>query len=158
MATTQNLSTGVLVDTSAFKNFAKTLRKVAPDLAKELRTNLRKAGDEVAEIARAKASAFSSTRIPPSVRVRVRGVAIFVEAGGKDAPNAAPIENKGRGHVRHPVFIPKSELPGPRGSWTSKNSPPAFLTPAAKEGQELVVAKAVEALDAVIAKIPLEFK
>ena len=26
---------------------------------------------------------------------------------------ASAIENKGKGHVRHPVFVPEDKLPGP---------------------------------------------
>jgi len=68
------------------------------------------------------------------------------------APNAVPIENHGKGFVRHPVFVPKSELPGPPGSWTDKHSHPSFLAAAAKGKEEEMAKSFEELLDVVVAE------
>lgn len=139
---------------SPFKNFARFLRAASPILATELRRGLRSAGEAVAALARDKAG-FSS-RIPLSIKVQVRGVGVSVVAGGSKAPNAVAIENGGKGFVRHPTFVPLSQLPGPPGSWTSLNSHAAYLQPAAVEGQAIAVAEALEAIDKSVASIPEE--
>jgi len=64
------------------------------------RTALLKGAERIAVDARAKAS--WSTRIPGSVEVKALGSRISVTA---DAPNAAPLENRGKeGEFKHPVF------------------------------------------------------
>jgi hypothetical protein len=152
---TSTLNTGVRVDVTAFKSFAKALRLAAPELATELRKGLRAAGEAVAALARARAE--YSTRIPSSIKVQVRNVGVAVVAGGSKAPNASPIENRGKGYVRHPVFVPKNELPGPPGSWTSDGSHPAFLSPAVEDGRNIAFGAAIDALDKAVASIPTEF-
>jgi hypothetical protein len=89
-----------------------------------LRKGLRYSGGLVA--ARVKGNASFSKRIPASVKVRASGIVVSVIAGGEKAPNAAPIENRGKGHVRHPVF-------GNTDVWTEKNSPPAWFTPGVQD-------------------------
>lgn len=87
-----------------------------------LRQRLAVIGAEVAHEAEQRAG---SERIQVHSRVTAAGnVRIYVEGDP-----GVPIENNGKGFVRHPVFIPRSQLPGPPGRWTSKNSRPAFLLP-----------------------------
>lgn len=129
-STAQSENTGmVMVDTRALAAAAKQLRETAPAGWAAARKGLAAAGELIKADAASRSS--YSSRIPASLRVRVTGGGIVkVVAGGSSAPNAAPIENHGRGFVRHPVFIPRAQLPGPPGRWTAKNSHPAYLTPA----------------------------
>jgi hypothetical protein len=89
----------------------------------------------------AQGRASYSSQIPASGRVRVTA------SGNPEvvftAPNATPIENRGRGMVRHPVY-------GNREAWTAKNSHPAFAAPALAAHQAEVLAAIEKALvDAV---------
>lgn len=118
---TSRIARGETVDVSDFSRFAKVLRKKAPESATKMRKGLRASGMIVSE--RTKANASFSSRIPGSVSVRTSGASVSVTAGGTKAPNAAPIENKGKGYVRHPVF-------GDMSNWTGKNSHGPWFTPA----------------------------
>jgi hypothetical protein len=100
------------------------VRRACPEAWKALRVRLRAIGEVVAQDARADAS--YSTRIPQTIKVRVTsGGNVKVVMGGDAAPDAVPIENKGKGFVRHPTFGKRGA-----GDWTSKNSHPAILLPA----------------------------
>jgi len=144
-ARTSMSGTPLSVDVSELKAFAKDLRAADKQLAKAMQLRLRKAGELVADEARRRSS--FSRRIPASIKVRVSGVTVKVVAGGSQAELAAAVENHGRGYVRHPVFVPKSQLPGPPGRWTNKNSHPAFLAPALEAKQEQVVEMVAAAVD-----------
>lgn len=109
-------------DASSLRKMGSQLRKSQPALYRETGRALREVGKRVASRALENASEFAKT--PPTMRVSASGVnAVRVTAGGPGADWKA-IENHGKGHVRHPVF-------GNRQVWTEKNSPPAFLLPAA---------------------------
>lgn len=133
MATSDSIS----VDTTSLTQLAKDLRKAAPDVSKKMNTRLRNAGKLVAGAAKVNAS--YSTRIPASVKVNRRGVNVTVTAGGPGAANAAPIENRGKGFVRHPVY-------GNKDVWTAKNSHPAFLLPALASQEDAVVTEVASAV------------
>src|SRR5438105_3625133 len=91
------------IDVSQLKKLATDLRRASPLLAKSFLAELGRAGDVVAQSAKEKAS-FSS-RISGTIKVRRRGVAVRVQAGGDAAPDAAPFEHGGvGGSFRHPVF------------------------------------------------------
>lgn len=112
----------VRVDARSISRASREVRRASPAAWKALRAELVAIGNVVAQDARSDAS--YSTRIPGSIKVRVTsGGNVKVVMGGDAAPNAVPIENGGRGHVRHPVF-------GNRDVWTDKNSRPAILLPA----------------------------
>lgn len=112
----------VRIDARSIARASREIRRASPEAWKALRVRLREIGEVVA--ADARSDADYSTRIPGSVKVRVTGGGnVKVVMGGDAAPNAVPIENKGRGFVRHPTF-------GHRDRWTSKNSKPAILLPA----------------------------
>ena len=107
-------SGGVGIDTSAFKLLAKDLRKANVLASRNLRAGLRGVGEVVAVEARSRAAQYSST-IPPTIKVRVAGTTVSVQAGSADVPIAALFElgNTGgrksaaasvRGSFRHPVF------------------------------------------------------
>lgn len=122
---TSRIARSETVDVSDFKRFARALRKAAPETATKMRKGLRTSAGVIAE--GAKANASFSERIPASVKVRTSGVTVAVIAGGEKAPNAAPIENRGKGKVRHPVF-------GNPDVWTDKNSHDSWFTPAVRDG------------------------
>lgn len=107
------------VDTSGLTRLARGLREAGPAVQLAFRTAAAAGGASVLAVANANAS--YSTQIPASGSVQLS------RAGNVritwTAPDAAPIENDGRGNVRHPVF-------GNRNVWTSKNSHPAFAEPA----------------------------
>lgn len=112
----------VRIDSRSIARASREVRRASPEAWKALRVRLREIGQVVAGDARGDAS--YSDRIPQSVKVRVTGGGnVKVVMGGDAAPNAVPIENKGRGFVRHPTF-------GHKDRWTSKNSRPAILLPA----------------------------
>jgi hypothetical protein len=147
MANTLTFSGMGGVDTTAFKNFARALRRKAPELAVELRTNLRAAGNIIAEDARSRAS--FSTKIPGSIKVRVSAATVSIVAGGPKAPDAAPYENEGNeGDFRHPLF-------GDREHWYSQKARP-FLHPAVEHGRAAAQAAAIDALDKAVKEVVLE--
>jgi hypothetical protein len=125
--------TPIVADTRQLSKLARDLRKASPEAWKAYRVAVRAAAQIVAEDAKSRAS--FSHRIPGSIKVRVTsGGNVKVVAGGDAAPDAAPIENKGKGFVRHPTF----GRTGP-GDWTSKNSHPAYLAPAFDAHKEAVM-------------------
>jgi len=147
-ATTLHVGTGV--DTRDFAAFAKALRVSAPDIWVDLRAGLRVAGQAVAARARRNAAAIPgknrTDRIEQSIKVRVSGTGtVSVIAGGLRAPEAGPLENKGRlGEFRHPVF-------GNRQLWVKQLAHP-FLTPAVKDGMPEASQAAVDALDRAVTR------
>lgn len=134
----------VVVDTSQLSRLAKDLRKAAPEAWKAYRVAAKALAQPV--LADAKARASYSSRIPQSGKIRVTsGGNIKIIFGGDAAPDAAAIENRGRGFVRHPVF-------GDRNVWTSKGSHPAFLAPALAARAEEVAKGIEEAVYASVVK------
>lgn len=112
----------VRIDARSIARASREVRRASPAAWKALRVRLREIGNVVADDARANAS--YSDRIPATIKVRVTGGGnVKVVMGGDAAPDAVPIENDGKGHVRHPVF-------GHRDRWTDRNSRPAILFPA----------------------------
>lgn len=104
-------------------------RAIAPDRpGRYTATGFRRSGETIAE----------------SLKVRVMSSGnVKIVGGGDAAPGAAPVENKGKGFVRHPVW-------GNRNVWTNKNSRPAFLAPALDAHREEVLKGIEEAVyDAV---------
>ena len=119
----------IFADTAQLTRLSRDLAASAPRAWAACRAGLREAGNVVAEDARQRVS--YSSRIEWSIKVRTSLGNVKVVAGGDAAPNAAPIENKGQGFVRHPVFT--------RNVWTAKNSRPAFLAPALDAHREEVL-------------------
>jgi hypothetical protein len=120
------------VDTRELRALTKSFRDWKPD--KQLHKMLRVAGDLIATDARA-ISSTSSSKIPPTIKVRVSKTRVSVIAGGVGVPTGGLFElgNKGRGKsqtatkggkFRHPVF-------GNRSVWVSQDMHP-YLLPAAK--------------------------
>lgn len=147
----------VKTNTSGVADLARDIRRGAPAVWPECRRALLAAATPVQQEAVARVRAWARATPPgmpshqsgrgvaASIHVRVTaGGQVEVVAGGAQAPEAAPIENKGRGFVRHKVF-------GHPDRWTSKNSHAAFLAPAfdkfeaqAAEAVEEAVVRAVE--------------
>lgn len=130
------------VNVDGLRTLSANIRRSSPQLARRLRTGLRKGGELVATDARAFSS--WSSRIPKSIRVESRGSRVDVVAGDEDAPHAAPFEHLGfPGQFRHPVF-------GNREVWVSQAARP-FLTPAARVNgsrvADLVLAEITSVLD-----------
>ena len=138
------------ISAAELKDFARQARNCAPIVNARLSRGVRAAGELVAKAASRKAD--FSKRIPASIKVTTRGPVAKITAGGEKAPNAAPIENEGKGFVRHPIF-PRS---GDRSewTWTEKNSHGPFLHPALDENAdaaaELIAGAADEAFLRVI--------
>ncbi|GAA4626614.1 hypothetical protein GCM10023196_035570 [Actinoallomurus vinaceus] len=125
--------------------FIRHFGDVPKDIKKEIRPELRAAGELVA--AQARVNASWSTRIPRATRVSVSfakrkpGVSVVVDR--RKAPHARPFEHGGRqGEFRHPVY-------GHRDRWVPQEARP-FLEPAA-DARAGEAAKRIEnAVDRVI--------
>jgi Bacteriophage HK97-gp10, putative tail-component len=98
------------------------LGKIPPDLKRELRPALKKAGQPV--LAEMRSNASWSTRIPGATRISTSfggarpGITFVVSS--KTAPGARPIEHKGQqGNFRHPVH-------GDRNVWVAQRARPFF--------------------------------
>lgn len=134
----------VTVNVSGLRDAATALRQAARKLPSAHREALRAGAEQIADDARAKAS--WSKQIPRSVRVRARAGGLSVTA---DAPNAAPLENRGKpGEFRHPVF-------GQAGVVVSQKARP-FLHPAAVLNEPKLVDGALEAVDKVMTEAGFE--
>lgn len=138
----------IIVDTKQFSALTRGIRATGPAGARAVRAALRECAELVKRNAEARAS--YSSRIPGSMKARATAVNFKVSAGGDAAPNAAPIENKGKGFVRHPEW-------GNRERWTDKNSHPAFLSPALEEETdailELIADRYEAAIDAALGRL-----
>lgn len=130
----------VTVDTSQFKQLARDLLKAAPAAEAASLKAMLAAAELVKRDAVMRVSAWptkagnGSARIAGAIRVRmVSRNRVVVEVDGAQAPEAAPIENRGKGNVRHPVF-------GHRDRMTNKGSHPAFLAPAREQARPVAEA------------------
>jgi hypothetical protein len=144
MARTSLSGDSIVLDTTQLKSLARDLKKVGPEVTKDLRVKMRALGLVVAK--EAKERAGFSTRIPKSIVVRTSGFNVKVAAGGPKAPGAAPLENKGKsGSFRHPVFGN-----GRRGTsstpWVDQPARP-FLGPAMDAKAEEVEKGVLDAVD-----------
>lgn len=129
------------VDLSELKDFAKVLRKVAPEVAKDLNRGVAAGGEIIA--AEARHNAGFSSRIPGSIVTTRRGLRVKIQAGGDSAGDAAVLEHGGiPGTFRHPVF-------GDREVWVSQPAHP-FLTPALESKSEEAFGVVVAAVDSAL--------
>ena len=134
----------IIADTRSLSRLARDLRRASPEAWKAYRVAVRAAAEVVMRDAKARAS--FSTRIPGSMKIRVTsGGNVKIVAGGDTAPDAAAIENKGKGFVRHPVF-------GNRENWTAKSSHPAFMAPAFDAHKEEVLRAIEDAVHAAVVR------
>jgi hypothetical protein len=132
----------VYADTAALSRLSKSLRAASKVAWKAYKVGAAAGAEVVLKDAQGRTS--YSKRIPQSGRVRVTA------AGNPEvvftAPNAAPIENAGKGFVRHPTY-------GHRDRFTDKNSHPAFAAPALAAHQEEVVAAVEVAITEAIRRV-----
>jgi hypothetical protein len=127
----------IVIDTSSVDDLAAHLRQFAPARLGTFKAAMPDIGKLFA--AEIVARTGYSKRIPRSVQVLARSGSVVIRVGGSKAANAVPIENRGRGFVRHPVF----EV----STWTNKNSHPAFMGPSALAKAEAGTEVLIEALD-----------
>lgn len=135
------------VDMGEWRALTRNLKNSSPTVYAAIRKAMRPAMLPVAAEARKRAG--FSDRIPGSVTVGSRGAVGFVQAGGKRAPDAAPLEHGGRsGTFRHPVFGR-----GDRANWKWVNQPAKpFLHPAADEAAPAVADVLLKAVTEAIAE------
>lgn len=127
------------IDGEAFRVFQRELKKVEPELAKDLRKEL-KAVVEKHVVPDAKANASWSSRIPKAIKPQVTTKGVGVRVGRKRAPHGRPFEGlRGGSSFRHPVF-------GNREVWVSQPTRP-FLSPAVDKNQEKAAQAALKAVD-----------
>ncbi|TDE40498.1 HK97 gp10 family phage protein [Nonomuraea mesophila] len=136
------------------RRLIRDMKKIPPDLRKDLRPALKKAAQPILADARKRAS--WSTRIPKATRIAI-GLAskkkggVSLRTSAKRAPHARPYENLGNpGTFRHPVFaLPRSrdmvfgyERPGAfkNTPWVAQKARP-FLFPAVEAGADGVTAE-----------------
>lgn len=110
----------VKVDAKDLSKLYADLKGVEGNLRVELRRGIKSAAAPMVSAAK-DASGFSS-RIPGSVTVKAsfaaRGAAVRLEAGGAKAPEAAPLNARGKhGTFRHPAF-------GNREVWVNQEARP----------------------------------
>lgn len=127
------------IDGEAFRVFSRELKKVEPELAKELRKELREIV-KTKVIPTAKSNAGFSARIPGAIKPSVTTKGAGVRIAGKQAPHGRPIEGiGGNSHFRHPVF-------GNREVWVNQRTRP-FLSPAVDANQDEAAEAAKKAVD-----------
>jgi hypothetical protein len=141
-------------DVSSFSKFGSSLRRAGTTLRQKMDASLAESADDLA--AKVRANVSYSERISNSVKVVPAGDTVTVTAGGSEAPEAAPIENKGKGFVRHPIFVPAAEMPGPPGSWTRKNSKPPFFAPAVAASEAPFEESAKSALEETLSQVAFD--
>lgn len=153
----------LMLDASGLRGFAEGLRRASPEMAKQLRTKMRRAGERVRDDAKVIASASDvPSGIAPSIRVRASlagagsGVHLSVLAGPKNDGDtaggvgaAAAVEHRGEpGTFRHPLF-------GNRDYWFEQRAHP-YLRPAAERNMarvaDEVLAATQEVLDDVLGR------
>jgi hypothetical protein len=141
----------IRADTAALDKLARNLKAASPASYKAAKKGLRAAGVVVMEKA-AKSADWGrisgqdpedeGSRTMNSGHVSVsNGLLVRVWFGGAGAPQAAAIENDGKGFVRHPTYSPRPTAPEKVG-WTDKHSKPAYLEPA-RAATEAAVATSV---------------
>lgn len=133
------------IDMSEVKKLGADLRAAGgPEMEKEFRASLAAATEVVAIEARSIASRYS-TRIPGTIKVKYRGYAVDVQAGGNAAPHAAPFEHGGiPGVFEHPTFG-HTDRP-------AKQEAHPFLTPALVATAPALVEKVLLAVDVGLAR------
>lgn len=136
MARSSLLSSGsfIRVTVAGLQALAGKLRALSAEMETTLLEALKECGELVATDARQRVD--YSTKIPGSIHTNVAGPG-FVRVSTQ-LPEAVAIENRGRGHVRHPLF-------GTREHWYN-NPQPAFLYPALRATGESFADAAVAAI------------
>lgn len=150
-AKVEKSGSGPIIDTADFKVFARHLRAASPVLRAELLVNMRAVGGVVASEAKSLVAGASVT-VPDSIKVRISGVNVAVQAGGPGVPMGGLLELGNVGgsgsSFRHPVF-------GNKDVWVTQPTHP-YLAPALQAKTDAVIAGVLDALDrAVVEAIAL---
>lgn len=121
------------------------LKNVEGNLRVELRKGIKAAAQPMVD--RVKSSAGWSSRIPGAVSAKVsfsaKNASVSVQVNPKKAPEAAPLENGGKGGTfRHPVF-------GNTDVWVDQKAQAFFYTNAVKDAD---IEKAIGAVMDAVAK------
>lgn len=140
-----SVGTPIVADTEGLLRLAQGLRAASPAAYRAYQRTARAGAARVLAGARARAS--YSSKIPGSGRIRMLPNGnVRITFGGASAPDAAPLENRGKGFVRHPLF-------GDREYWFTTELP-AFLTPEfLADAPEIVVLMGTALMAAVEAAI-----
>jgi hypothetical protein len=121
-----------------YSQLLRGLKKLAPEVDKNLRKELRGLAAGVASDAKANAS--WSDRIPPAIGVSVTNKGVGVRVARKRAPHGSLFERGSRGNrgaIRHPVFG--------SDTWVSQPTRP-FLQPAVDSRRDDLLRDAEAAL------------
>lgn len=139
------------LDTTNFKGVERNLRKVAPELARELGREVKRAGDVITVAAKAEADSFSK-HIVPNIKTRRRGIGVKIVIGmGKKPHEGEGPAYEGDGltskPLRHPVM-------GDRDVWTSKNTNThPMVGPKFLEMQDVALNRIVAAIDRLLTQL-----
>ena len=152
MAKGTSIYTPYTVDVHDFRAFGDAIRQASPVLRREIRLELRKAGEVVAEAAR-RIIEPTSKRVADSIRTRTVGSVVYVEAGGNDLPIALLFEvgnsdQRSGNTFRHPVF-------GNRDVWVHQAMHP-YLDRAAVATHTETVELLGEAIDKALEYVTIE--
>jgi hypothetical protein len=102
------------VDVSDFAGLARKMREAKSTFRPDLLRRLRAVGEIVATDARGRAGQWSES-IPPSIKVRIRGLTITVQAGGQGVPLAGLFELGNKKAASEPGMFKAPNFP-PKGS------------------------------------------
>lgn len=110
------------VDRADLARFQRDMKRLAPQVIKEFRKDMRTVMKPVAD--EAKRNAGWSSRIPGAIGLKVTAKKVGIRVSAARAPHGAPYEGKNvsGGSFRHPVF-------GNRNAWVSQTTRP-FIQPA----------------------------
>jgi hypothetical protein len=144
MARPELVRTGQGIDMVGLAPFRRALAKASKMAARDLREEMRAAGEIVAKQARDNAGQHS-TSIPPTIKTQVRSLTVSVVAG-KGVPLAALYEvGNAQGGTensfKHPVF-------GNREAWVTQTGYP-FLKPAVDAKMPEVEAGVMKVADGI---------
>ena len=125
----------ISMDARQVGRIARGIRETSKPAWLALRARLKEIGETVASDARGVASS-------PNVKIEARATAAGNVRVSVVGLPGVPQENKGLGHVSHPVFAKRgSPRYTDRSKWTNKNSPPARLLPTYARRKEWALAE-----------------
>lgn len=137
------------VDGDEFGQFARDLKRLDPEVAKQLTKALR-AVVVTKIMPTAKSNASWSGRIPAAIKPSVTNKGMGLRVASSSAPHGRPFEGlqtglRSNSSFRHPVF-------GNRDVWVTQRTRP-YLAPAFRSNQDAAVASAQEAIGEAAATV-----
>lgn len=129
------------LDPVSWRNLQRDLKRLEPEVRKELNASFRGLVGDIVSDAQSRAS--WSSRIPGAIGASVTTTRVGVKVNRRKAPHARSYEGRGRfgrpqGSFRHPVF-------GNRDVWVTETTRP-FLAPAVKANQSQFYKSAEQAV------------